>query len=436
MLPRVRELHERFPGILTVIGVHAGKFRAERATPLIETARRRLGVEHPVVNDRRFRIWRAYGVTAWPTVAVVGPDGRLLGRIAGEFDVGALAEEISGAADAYRADGLLRPGPEPFETVPSPAEEGALRFPSRALVSGGRLFVSDAGHRRVLEAEARRGPGRLAARVVRVWGDGRRGFADGAAGEARFAEPQGLAATDGAVFVADRANHAIRRLDLASGEVRTVAGTGALAAGRLEEGDARTPLRSPWGLLAEDGTLLCSMAGSHQLCRLRPHAGAWSLSVEAGTGAEDIRDGPARLAALAQPTGLAAGTGGEVHVADCESSSVRALGGGGVRTLVGTGLFDFGDRDGPAGEALLQHAEDVAFHRGAVVAADTYNDKLKRIDPASGETRSLPGEVAGGLSGPRGVASLGETLLVTDTDAHRLVEVAPDGSLAGVPIEL
>lgn len=439
VLPRVRELHERFSDILTVIGVHAGKFRAERDTARIATARERLGVTHPVVNDKRFRVWRAYAVTAWPTVALIGPDGRLLGRVSGEFDVDSMADELTRAASAYADEGTLRPGPEPFEAAPLPAPSGTLRFPTRALAGeAGTLFVSDAGHHRVLEAALTRDAGSAVATVTRVWGDGTAGFADGPAEAARFEEPRGLALLGGALFVADRANHAVRRLDLAAGEVATVAGNGSLAAHRISEGDARTPLRSPWDLLsADDRYLLVAMAGSHQLYSLSLAGGDGPrLRLEAGTGAEDIRDGDARSAALAQPTGLAAGPSGEAHFVDCESSSVRSLEAGSVRTLVGTGLFDYGDRDGPPADALLQHAEDVALFGGSLAVADTYNDKVRLVDPVSGRTRTMAGDAgSGALSGPAGIASLGETLLVCDTDAHRLVEVDADGALADVAFE-
>ncbi len=89
VLPRVRELHERFADALSVIGVHAGKFSTERHTDRIASAADRLGVHHAIVNDRHFRIWRAYAVEAWPTIALIDAEGYLIGTQAGEFDTGA-----------------------------------------------------------------------------------------------------------------------------------------------------------------------------------------------------------------------------------------------------------------------------------------------------------------------------------------------------------
>src|SRR5450759_892653 len=138
MHPRVRELEQRFAEVLVVVGVHAGKFPAERATRRIRSACGRLGVDHPVVNDRQFRIWRSYGVQAWPTIAIVSPDGYVVTVRPGESDVEELAGVISRLADAHRLTGDLDTAPRDFGSDPlgAPADDGAgspLRFPGRVL---------------------------------------------------------------------------------------------------------------------------------------------------------------------------------------------------------------------------------------------------------------------------------------------------------------
>jgi DNA-binding beta-propeller fold protein YncE len=104
---------------------------------------------------------------------------------------------------------------------------------------------------------------------------------------------------------------------------------------------------------------------------------------------------------------------------------------------VGTGLFDFGDRDGTGDEVRLQHAEDLVLHEGVLYVTDTYNDSIKVVDPRTRVCTSLPGPAGDGtaLSGPAGIASLGGRLAVADTDAHRIVIVDPrDGSVT--PLQL
>jgi hypothetical protein len=414
VLPRVRELEERFADSLTVIGVQAGKFVTERITERIAEACDRLGVLHAVVNDRQYRVWRDYAVQVWPTVAVIDPEGYLALVESGEFDVEAMADELERIAARAESRGTLVRGADPV-AVSLPRHEGEMRFPTRAIVAGDRLWVSDTGHGRVLECS---------------WSSGER-TAQVVAEYAGFAEPRGLAALDGEVYMADRAGHSVWRLG--GGARERVAGTGRLGTGPVGAGSAlAADLRSPWGLAVHQGRLAVSMAGTHQIFLLDPARGA--LSLLAGTGAEDIRDGAPARAALAQPTGLAPMTGGALAVADCETSAVRVLRPDSVTTMVGTGLFEFGDRDGSGNEALLQHCEDVAAHGEALAVADTYNDRLKRVDPRSRACAPWPGEagVKGSLREPGGVWSDGSALLVADTGHHRIAAVEPDGSLSPV----
>ena len=92
------------------------------------------------------------------------------------------------------------------------------------------------------------------------------------------------------------------------------------------------------------------MAGSHQIWTLNLDTNVVQATV--GTGAESIVDGPPEEAALAQPSGIAADAEGVLYFADSETSSVRFADTTTmheVRTLVGSGLFDFGDADGDGG---------------------------------------------------------------------------------------
>lgn len=441
VLPRVAELHARFERELVVVGVHAGKYVAERRTDKIRSACARLGVTHPVVNDRQFRIWRSFAVEAWPTVVLVGPDGRIVGQQAGEFDLEEMTAAVRHVVEAYGDEIDL--SPRDFGTDPAalPEPAGALRFPGRVLLDGERLFVSDTGHDRVLElALTISGPTSASARIVRSFGSGVPALRDGTPEESAFRSPQGLTLLDGDLYVADRSNHAVRRIDLDSGAVTTVAGTGSIGRGRSIGGRAlMEDLRSPWDLVpAGDGALLIAMAGAHQLWRLDLTAGR--IAPYAGAGGEDILDGPAATALLAQPMGLALADG-EIAFCDAESSSVRLLDQGEaprVRTLAGTGLFDMGDRDGAGDQALLQHAEALAWDGGRLIVADTYNDKLKTIDPVTRDCRAFPGDAGSGagFGHPAGVAADGRLLLVVSTDEHQIALVDRDtGSISTLEID-
>ena len=418
--PRLRELERRFPDTLTVIGVHSGKFAHERITADLALACDRQNVTHAVVNDRQYRVWRSFDVSAWPTVALVAADGELLGLQPGEFALEPMAAAIENAiADAEKHGKLVR-GPDPI-TVPQPRAEGTLRFPGRVLVVGERLVIADTGHGRVLDCVLERAAGRPP--LARVTAE-----------HTGFDEPQGLAVLGGRLYVADRAGQAVWRLGPGDQRER-VLGTGELGEGFSAGGfGPKVEVRSPWGIAALQDWLVVGMAGSHQLWRLDPDtlaARPW-----AGTGGEELTDGTLSRALLAQPTGVSA-FGTRVAFADCESSAIRIADEAvGVRTVVGKGLFVFGDKDGIGIEVQLQHAEDLAVHEGALAVADTYNDRLKHIDPGTRESRPWLGEAgeAGALREPAGVSSDGQTLAVADTGNHRIVLVEPDGSLSEVQL--
>lgn len=407
--------------MLSVIGVHAGKFVTERHTDRIAEACDRLGVAHPVVNDRQYRIWREYDVSAWPTVVVVDSEGDIALFAPGEFDLDSMAERIGELVERGEQHGTLVRGPDPYPAS-VPRHEGPLRFPARAAVFGGRLWIADTGHARVLECEWDRASGR--ATVAAEYGG--------------FVEPRGLASVGGAVYAADRGGHSVWLL--AEGEKHRVAGTGRIGERTILAGDATAAdLRSPWGLATLGDTLAITMAGSHQLWGLAPSTG--TLTRLAGLGAEALADGEPTRAALAQPTGAAplppgGASGGALAFADCESSAVRLYDPRDVRTLVGTGLFEFGDRDGVGDRALLQHCEDVAAVGADLVVADTYNDRLKRVASATRECTPWPGEAGetGALREPGGVWSDGDTLLVADSGHHRIASVGTDGALTEITL--
>src|SRR5262249_1069500 len=146
----------------------------------------------------------------------------------------------------------------------------------------------------------------------------------------------------------------------------------------------------------------------------------------AGNGRENIADGPLARASFAQPSGLAS-DGKTLYVADSEVSAVRAVpmnGQGEVTTLVGQGLFDFGDVAGGGDVVRLQHALGVLYHDGKLYVADTYNSKLKVLDPAKTSATTLqvqaPGERGKAFDEPGGLSAAGDKLYVADTNAHRV----------------
>ncbi|WP_419996655.1 thioredoxin-like domain-containing protein [Streptomyces boninensis] len=435
VLDELRELEEKHRDTVVIIGVHSPKFVHEAEHAAVVDAVERYGVEHPVLDDPELATWKQYAVRAWPTLVVIDPEGYVVAQHAGEGHAHAVAALVSELEAEHAAKGTLRRGDGPY--VPPEPQATDLRFPGKVLgLPGGGFLVSDTTRHQLVELA---GDGET---VVRRIGSGARGLVDGR--EPAFNEPQGLALLpDGRVAVADTVNHAVRALDLGGGEVTTLAGTGrqwwqgSAVSGRGLEVD----LSSPWDVAWFGDRLWIAMAGVHQLWTLDVESG--EVAAAAGTTNEGLVDGPAAEAWFAQPSGLAA-TADRLWIADSETSALRWLDAEGVvHTAVGTGLFDFGHRDGAAEQALLQHPLGVtALPDGSVAISDTYNHALRRYDPATGEVTTLATDLrepsdavvvaavaADGADGADGVAAgtdgvaAGADVVVVESARHRLTRL-------------
>ncbi|WAL39725.1 NHL domain-containing thioredoxin family protein [Brevibacterium sp. BRM-1] len=456
VLDELRPIEEKYRDELVIIGVHSPKFEFERTVEAVDQAVERYQVEHIVLDDPDLVTWQAYTARAWPTLAVIDPEGYLVASMSGEGHSAGLAGLIEDLIAEHAAKGTLHRGDGPY--VPPEPVEGELRFPGKVIrltAPGheGNLLVADSGHHSYAEYDP------SGARLLQRIGSGERGRADGDFAAARFAEPGGavelppeLAQRVGYDLVAaDTVNHLLRGISLTAGTVSTVAGTGEQymigasdnVAGRSGEagrysGAARAvKLSSPWDLAFSQPTaeVLVAMAGNHTIWSFDPAAG--TIRQFAGTMNEGLVDGGPEEAWFAQTSGLAPAADGSLIVADSETSALRRLdpATGEVTTYVGTGLFDFGFQDGPAEQARFQHPLGAAeLPDGSIAVADTYNGAIRRYDPATGEV----GTLARGLAEPSDLLVVGEAdglpahLLVVESAAHRLTAVAIADQLARV----
>jgi sugar lactone lactonase YvrE/thiol-disulfide isomerase/thioredoxin len=490
VLPDLKYLEKRFKDEpFQAIGVHCAKFPNEKVEHHVRHAILRHGIEHPVVVDPDFSVWQRYAVRAWPTLVVIDPAGYIVGHLPGEGHRDQIEAYVQQALPHYRAEGVVREGgavvhlerdadgtagrlphgadtaagrlsdgadhaagrlPRGADTaagrLPQGADraaafsrgadgtarrpEAALGYPGKIAAdpSTGTLWIADTGHHQLVEV-------RKDGEVLRRIGSGQPGLADGAPRAARLKEPQGLCVAGGMLYVADTGNHALRAVDLDTGRMVTVAGTGEQARHGAKGGPAlQTALNSPWDLVHRNGTLYVAMAGAHQLWRV--HLTRYWAEPHAGSGREEIADGPLTAAAMAQPSGIALlpdPRGERLVFADSEVSALRTASvdpGGTVETLAGEGLFVFGDRDGGRGEARLQHPLGVTVHDGWIYVADTYNHKVKVYHTEQGVLRTLAGTGRAGFQDgpvaraeffePSGLAFLDGTLYVADTNNHAL----------------
>ena len=407
VLDELRPVEEAYAEELVVVGVHSPKFVHEADPDALVAAVERYAVHHPVLDDPELTTWDAYTARAWPTLVLVDPEGYVVAQYAGEGHAHAIASLLDDLVPRHRDRGTLQPGDSPY--VSPVVEPSDLRFPASAVpLPDGRVLVADAGHDEVVLLD---GAGEVAERF------------------GGFREPNGLcllpaalaAETGYDVVVADTVGHRLAGLTLGTGEVRTLAGDGR----QWMAGDGTDRLSSPWDVAWWQDRVWIAMAGVHQLWTFDPATGA--VAVAAGTTNEGLLDGPLDEAWFAQTSGLAA-DGDRLWLADSETSSLRWVGSDGhVHTAVGTGLFDFGFRDGPADRALLQHPLGVTvLPDGSVAVADTYNGAIRRFADGALST------IATDLAEPSAAYVDGSHLVVVESAAHRLTRVPLDARVVAV----
>ena len=424
VFPQLRKLERKYAAELQVIGVHSAKFTAEKDTENVRKAILRYDIEHPVVNDYDFEVWNQYTAHAWPTLIFIDPEGKIIGKHEGEVAVEPFDDVLADMVSQFDAKGLLDRRPLSFKLEREVEWERPLSFPGKVLADeeSGRLFVADSNHDRLVVLS-------LDGDLIDVIGSGEQGMVDGGYGQAAFNDPQGMDLDGDALYVADTKSHAVRRVDLKKKRVETIAGIGEQAMMFHGGGEGpTTSLNSPWDVARSDSTLYIAMAGFHQLWRLdlktlevRPHA---------GSGRERIVDGALDVAELAQPSGIAT-NGQKLYFTDSETSAIRAADldtGGGVSTIVGLHLFTFGDVDGTGDDVRLQHPVGIDLQDGVLFITDTYNNKVKRVFPATRAAATFlgsgePGHKDGpGLLAefhePGGLSVAGGKLYIADTNNH------------------
>jgi DNA-binding beta-propeller fold protein YncE len=366
---------------------------------------------------------------------VIDPEGYVVGYVSGEGNRDVLDQLIGQLIREHKEKGMID-----FQELSLNLEKQRqplitpLAFPGKVLATSTGLFIADSGHHRIVFST-------LEGKILDLIGTGRSGLIDGSFTEAQFFAPQGMAfdQENQLLYVADTENHAIRRLDFKQQIVETIAGTGEQSHNIRPHGGPglETALNSPWDLEKVGNTLFIAMAGPHQIWQMHLETGI--VQTYAGTGAEACVDGSLTESAFAQSSGITT-DGKELYVADSEVSSIRGVGLGEqpqVRTVCGSGeLFGFGDVDGTGAQVRLQHCLGVEYAQNYLWIADTYNHKIKLVNPYSGNCQTVLGDGTAGLqdgqgqstrfSEPSGLSVIGSYLYVADTNNHAIRRVELD----------
>lgn len=419
-------LRNRHPDRLNVVAVNVPRFDHEREPRRVGKRFARHRFEFPIGHDADWVLWQQYGIEAWPTVVLLDAAGQVRERFVGDGQL----RDIDAAISRLQAEAA----PRALNVAPIEMRRGGepmlpLRFPVGLALSGHYLYIADSGHHRVLECDR-------SGRVLRQFGSGGAGFIDGPMELAAFNRPHGLCVERDTLYIADTGNHAVRRVQLRSGDIDTVVGAG--RPGTPEPGPVANPrlvaLDQPRAVSLAAGNLYIATAGDNRVWRF--DLGSPALELLAGAGALDVVDGSGGGASFAEPTSLAS-VQQVVYVCDAAGSAIRSLNvrSGQVTTLVGQDAWSHGQADGVRTGARLQHPQAIALDPDAPVLwiADSGNDSLRSLRLGGGElaTVTLPQP----LHAPGGLAVADGVVWIADTDAHAVLRHdTRDGSLKHVPI--
>jgi DNA-binding beta-propeller fold protein YncE len=299
---------------------------------------------------------------------------------------------------------------------------------------GGNLYFSDTFNHRIRRVDAVTGI------IATVAGNGMAGYAGdgGPAAEAAFNEPYGIAVDRAAnIYVADRHNHCVRRIDGASGVVTTVAGNG--ASGYAGDGGpaARAGLVEPNGLAfdPEQRRLFIADVADNRVRVVDLARG--TIATLAGTGepAHSGDGGPAGAAGVFGARAVKVAADGTVYILERQGSSLRKVdpGAGVITTVAGTGARGYGGDGGPMLAAVFDAPKEMTITpAGDLLIVDTENHAIRHIDMRSGLVETIAGGRKGaeGDGGPATAAGLGRphgaalgpdgAIYIGDTENHRI----------------
>ena len=413
----------RNPGRLQLLVVQVPRFEFEREPQQSLKLLRRHGVSAPIVLDAHWDTWRQFEVQSWPTLVLLDAYGQERERLVGA------GAELDRALNSL-CEGVPRPLEDDDAREINAEPRLPLLFPAGLVATAERLYVADTGHHRILECNH-------AGRILRQFGLGSADLINGGLGEAAFNRPQGLALVRDVLYVADTGNHALRRINLTSGQVDTLCGNGrvgAPSAGVLAQ-PWDSALNHPVGVAVADNQIYVAMAGDNHIWSY--DLGAKELRWRAGAGPVEVRDGSGHLAAFAQPCSVVA-VQHTLYVADALGSAIRSvqLRNDLVQTLVGQGPWESGNVDGPRLRARLQYPLALAMGPDSPLLwiADAGNGSLRTLRLGGGDlsTVNLPRR----LHGPAALAVAAGAIWIAEADAHAVLRFDPlSGELSEVPIE-
>ena len=260
------------------------------------------------------------------------------------------------------------------------ATAARLSFPQAVWVhTNGDLYIADTGNHKIRKVSAATGI------MTTVAGDGSPGSSGdgGPATTARLNSPRGiLVAPNGDLYIGDRSNNKIRKVSGATGNISTYAGTG--TAGYSGDGGAATAarLRSPEGVaLASNGDLYVADTANHAIRKIAGATGIITTVAGNGSAGATGDGGSAAAARLNSPEAVCVGLVGDLLIADTGNNKIRRVTpGGAITTVAGTGVAGFAGDNGPSTAAQLDGPRGVHVSpTGAYFIGDRDNGRVRKV---------------------------------------------------------
>ena len=409
----LKKIKHQYGDQLLIISIHTPKFENEKNIQTLRKNIRRFEMQHPVVNDTEYLLAKKYHVNAWPSFVVLNKKTEIMGKTVGENGLRLVKKAIKKVLETTVEVISMPKIPLLLET--DKAANQLLFAPSKIDINSQYVAISDSLHHRIIITNHQ-------GKIQSIYGGKKSGFKDGKINKVRFNLPQGVILTKTGVYVADSGNHRIRFIDFKTQITTTIAGGGKDLSLLYPFDPAiqatKTALSSPWDLTINHQHLFIAMAGTHQIWQY--HINHQTIKILAGDGKEGITDGHFETATFSQPQGLIIQKN-KLYVADAESSAIRVLdlNEKKVKTLNGTGLFDFGDQNGDFKTAKLQHPNGLGWlTEDKILISDSYNHKIKRLDL---EQQTIQTFIKNGLNEPSDIKRYQDFILIVDSNHDRIM---------------
>ncbi|WP_338636211.1 hypothetical protein [Spirobacillus cienkowskii] len=395
---------------LAIISIHQPKFQHEFNFINIKEACIRLKIEHSVVVDEKMSIWKNFALKNTPAFVLIDCDGSIFFSITGEYKFDILLEQINQLFQDKNFPEIGLINSEKYD------DKFMFRYPTKTVASKIEnslfYFVTDTYNNRVVQLNHE-------GNFVTFFG------------ECDLLSPLGCCIWKDELVVCDTGHNRVVAFDLNPNKhkkFRVLAGKGehSIFESRAEYDAKLAPLSSPTDVCVWGNNLAITCSGSHQIVLYVPKDDA--VIHLAGAGKEDVLDGPAAFACLAQPTGISAISDTVLAFTDSNSSSVRLLvknwndtGKTMIMSLVSSGLFDSGFVDGLGAEAKMQYPLSCAWSSQSqnLYILDSYNNALRSYSIGKDYMGTII--LSEKLNEPSGLFWFEGLLIITDKNSHRII---------------